>query len=643
MTSLFAFPSLLINSPNAPVVGSRQRSQRIAEREQRKAKEPRKDLKTRNIVKRTANLIQKRRNNQTKRIANRRQEEFMKARLLNHLELISNVQLKKNKDWYKNIYRTNPKSIKSPKKIDLFQELLKLWNADGIQSKAILKSIISTLSIPQLQLLSKDKLKKVNNAFRINNDSQNNYGIHLDFSKTDDYTNFMFLMWLDMCHDKTILAKNGTERLATRNRKPQVSFSSFQSFNQSPVVLKFLFNNEIVENPYELNLNTDYIKFILKMYTGTGPFLYTHEVNHRIYEDIGLSLKSTNKSNWESVIKTKTSENAHRGRTQHIDHGNTFKIKSTKPKKIENNINSDLLRQLTYNNKRIDLCIDMQSESNPLTSLIQDGYADKRIFLANLFDNGVYKMFSKHSVFSNATTLQYNQHGIFEKYAYTLGDLNVNFTFPNGNNNKSLKRISLKKNNSNSNIKCHFNYVRMNSNEWRHESVKRKNAILNNNGNEKKIIKFCGDFLLSCNVLASNINDPTNLTAFGSGDGMATVMYSFLSKRLNEQMKNGNMNENGNENGNMNGNMNENGNIRNAIKHPLIIDLSKNGKIKFNLELDTAGKLTADLKGIANALVNMRQGSGPSTAAAATSMNRNRQPIRMTQLLQVAHNRMPNS
>ena len=371
----------------------------------------------------------------------------------------------------------------------------------NIKAFNMLYSIYKDTSAPKLSktissLNNKSVEELITKQYKILNKNIRRNGIkntlNLKLSEIDKL-DFCLLIWLDMRHDA---------KTTTSDSMKNVSFENFLDSEDSPLKM-------IIENP--------------------PAFQRTDLMNKMIqFKIISKDLKSPGSSNWERRIKDNLPE--------------LFGIK--KPNKIS----SQKVYGFDVKNP-INISIDSEGSQSAISTLIAYNRKEQPngttrypirsiITIANRVDpgntmptGGVQQEWTK--LFDNSGNLKSTQIYNVSDCEFKIGDTKLELTSgTKGTFNMTVNGKSIKVGSTAASVRPvnKFNLLPENRGRFPAQNIYKIQKLQKN---ELRVSKFLGDFMQILTVCSEPQSD--KVTAFGTLDGVASGIYTFISKRLMKQ------------------------------------------------------------------------------------------------------------
>ena len=335
----------------------------------------------------------------------------------------------------------------------------------------------------------------------------NTLKINLDEDGTLD---FLFLMWCDMLHDKTV--------------DDSVSFQNFLNGN----AVRTLF-----PGPGIKFTPTIFIKSLVAAAGAGNIFVFSRDVNNRVV-DVKKVLTSPYEADWKEAMTQgdipieKTNITNRRPRiTKQIIAETAFKLNSIRPRI----------------NKKVYISIDQESVGTKEFSTIIDESKNGTVYrlgsivgYANLFDAGV-EMVTKGKqqdrIRSRAWGMMNDPKNVkfMMNYYSPLFQVEINGRGKNRSNNR------------NTNMSANFGFEEYGNEKGEIKFILNGNEIKPSKGAKTKaqktrdpsqqLIKFMGDFMQVLTALhAQSFGGGRMLYVPASGDGMFVVIYMYLARKL---------------------------------------------------------------------------------------------------------------
>ena len=331
--------------------------------------------------------------------------------------------------------------------------------------------------------------------------------INLDEDGTLD---FLFLMWCDMLHDKTV--------------DDSVSFQNFLNGN----AVRTLF-----PGPGIKFTPTIFIKSLVAAAGAGNIFVFSRDVNNRVV-DVKKVLTTSYEADWKEAMTQsdipieKTNITNRRPRiTKQIIAETAFKLNSIRPRI----------------NKKVYISIDQESVGTKEFSTIIDESKNGTVYrlgsiigYANLFDAGV-EMVTKGKqqdrIRSRAWGMMNDPKNVkfMMNYYSPLFQVEINGRGKNRSNNR------------NTNMSANFGFEEYGNEKGEIKFILNGNEIKPSKGAKTKaqktrdpsqqLIKFMGDFMQVLTALhAQSFGGGRMLYVPASGDGMFVVIYMYLARKL---------------------------------------------------------------------------------------------------------------
>ena len=335
----------------------------------------------------------------------------------------------------------------------------------------------------------------------------NTLKINLDEDGTLD---FLFLMWCDMLHDKTV--------------DDSVSFQNFLNGN----AVRTLF-----PGPGIKFTPTIFIKSLVAAAGAGNIFVFSRDVNNRVV-DVKKVLTTSYEADWKEAMTQsdipieKTNITNRRPRiTKQIIAETAFKLNSIRPRI----------------NKKVYISIDQESVGTKEFSTIIDESKNGTVYrlgsivgYANLFDAGV-EMVTKGKqqdrIRSRAWGMMNDPKNVkfMMNYYSPLFQVEINGRGKNRSNNR------------NTNMSANFGFEEYGNEKGEIKFILNGNEIKPSKGAKTKaqktrdpsqqLIKFMGDFMQVLTALhAQSFGGGRMLYVPASGDGMFVVIYMYLARKL---------------------------------------------------------------------------------------------------------------
>ena len=331
--------------------------------------------------------------------------------------------------------------------------------------------------------------------------SNNGFTINLDEDGTLD---FLFLMWCDMLHDKTV--------------DKSVSFQKF--LNGGAVRMLF-------PGPGIKFTPTIFIKSLVA--EAGGVFEFSRGANNRVV-DVTKAMTTSYEAEWKEVMMqghipiTKNNKSTPMNRKMIPE--TKFKLNSIRPKI----------------NKKVYISIDQESTSTKEFSKIISASKNGQVYrlgsivgYANLFDAGVQMVTQgeqQDRIQSRAWGMMPNPKNVkfMTNYYSPLLQFQLNARGKNSSNNRNTDRsttFGFKENGKSGEIK----FI-LNGNEIK-PSRSAKRLAKNTGDPSQQLIKFMGDFMQVLTALHAQTNAAEKILYIpASGDGMYVVIYIYMARKL---------------------------------------------------------------------------------------------------------------
>jgi hypothetical protein len=365
--------------------------------------------------------------------------------------------------------------------VNIFNVLNQVGKNNNTKAFNMLYSIYKDTNLPKLKktlssLKNTTPEQFINEQFKILNKNVRSNGdkntLNLELSGTDDKLDLCFLIWLDMRHDAKASMKD-------------VSFEKFLNNKDSPL-------KTIIKNPPAFQM-TD---------------LMNKMIDLKILKDLKNPSARTSKEDprpWERKIKDHLPELFGIEKPNIISSQKAYGFDTENPINIsiDSEGSKSAISTLIANNKRQ---VNNKTTRYPLRSIISIA---NRVDPGNTMPTGgVQQEWTK--LFDNSGDLKSTQIYNVSDCEFKIGDTNLELTSgTKGTFNMTVNGISIKVGSTAPN-------------------VSKSNA-----SNEVRVSKFLGDFMQILTVCSKP--QQGKVTAFGTVDGVAAGMYTFISKRLMKQ------------------------------------------------------------------------------------------------------------
>jgi len=365
--------------------------------------------------------------------------------------------------------------------VNIFNVLNQVGKNNNTKAFNMLYSIYKDTNLPKLKktlssLKNTTPEQFINEQFKILNKNVRSNGdkntLNLELSGTDDKLDLCFLIWLDMRHDAKASMKD-------------VSFEKFLNNKDSPL-------KTIIKNPPAFQM-TD---------------LMNKMIDLKILKDLKNPSARTSKEDprpWERKIKDHLPELFGIEKPKIISSQKAYGFDTENPINIsiDSEGSKSAISTLIANNKRQ---VNNKTTRYPLRSIISIA---NRVDPGNTMPTGgVQQEWTK--LFDNSGDLKSTQIYNVSDCEFKIGDTNLELTSgTKGTFNMTVNGISIKVGSTAPN-------------------VSKSNA-----SNEVRVSKFLGDFMQILTVCSKP--QQGKVTAFGTVDGVAAGMYTFISKRLMKQ------------------------------------------------------------------------------------------------------------
>ena len=341
--------------------------------------------------------------------------------------------------------------------------------------------------------------------------SNNGFTINLDEDGTID---FLFLMWCDMLHDKTV------EKSV-----------SFQTFLNGGAVRMFFPGPGIKFTP------TIFIESLVA--EARGVFEFSRGANNRVV-DVTKAKTTSYEDKWKEVMMQ--------------GHIPITKNNKSTPMNTKNNKSTPMNRKMIPEtafklnsirpkiNKKVYISIDQESTSTKEFSKIISASKNGQVYrlgsivgYANLFDAGVQMVTQgeqQDRIQSRAWGMMPNPRNVkfMMNYYSPLFQVEINGRGKNRSNNRNTDRsanFGFKENGKSGEIK----FI-LNGNEIK-PSLSAKRLAKNTGDPSQQLIKFMGDFMQVLTALHAQTNAAEKILYIpASGDGMYVVIYIYMARKL---------------------------------------------------------------------------------------------------------------
>ena len=365
--------------------------------------------------------------------------------------------------------------------VNIFNVLNQVGKNNNTKAFNMLYSIYKDTNLPKLKktlssLKNTTPEQFINEQFKILNKNVRSNGdkntLNLELSGTDDKLDLCFLIWLDMRHDAKASMKD-------------VSFEKFLNNKDSPL-------KTIIKNPPAFQM-TD---------------LMNKMIDLKILKDLkNPSARTSNEDRrpWERKIKDHLPELFGIEKPNIISSQKAYGFDTENPINIsiDSEGSKSAISTLIANNKRQ---VNNKTTRYPLRSIISIA---NRVDPGNTMPTGgVQQEWTK--LFDNSGDLKSTQIYNVSDCEFEIGDTKLELTSgTKGTFNMTVNGDSIKVGSTAPN-------------------VSKSNA-----SNEVRVSKFLGDFMQILTVCSKP--QQGKVTAFGTVDGVAAGMYTFISKRLMKQ------------------------------------------------------------------------------------------------------------
>jgi len=365
--------------------------------------------------------------------------------------------------------------------VNIFNVLNQVGKNNNTKAFNMLYSIYKDTNLPKLKktlssLKNTTPEQFINEQFKILNKNVRSNGdkntLNLELSGTDDKLDLCFLIWLDMRHDAKASMKD-------------VSFEKFLNNKDSPL-------KTIIKNPPAFQM-TD---------------LMNKMIDLKILKDLKNPSARTSKEDprpWERKIKDHLPELFGIEKPNIISSQKAYGFDTENPINIsiDSEGSKSAISTLIANNKRQ---VNNKTTRYPLRSIISIA---NRVDPGNTIPTGgVQQEWTK--LFDNSGDLKSTQIYNVSDCEFEIGDTKLELTSgTKGTFNMTVNGDSIKVGSTAPN-------------------VSKSNA-----SNEVRVSKFLGDFMQILTVCSKP--QQGKVTAFGTVDGVAAGMYTFISKRLMKQ------------------------------------------------------------------------------------------------------------
>ena len=365
--------------------------------------------------------------------------------------------------------------------VNIFNVLNQVGKNNNTKAFNMLDSIYKDTNLPKLKktlssLKNTTPEQFINEQFKILNKNVRSNGdkntLNLELSGTDDKLDLCFLIWLDMRHDAKASMKD-------------VSFEKFLNNKDSPL-------KTIIKNPPAFQM-TD---------------LMNKMIDLKILKDLKNPSARTSKEDprpWERKIKDHLPELFGIEKPNIISSQKAYGFDTENPINIsiDSEGSKSAISTLIANNKRQ---VNNKTTRYPLRSIISIA---NRVDPGNTIPTGgVQQEWTK--LFDNSGDLKSTQIYNVSDCEFEIGDTKLELTSgTKGTFNMTVNGDSIKVGSTAPN-------------------VSKSNA-----SNEVRVSKFLGDFMQILTVCSKP--QQGKVTAFGTVDGVAAGMYTFISKRLMKQ------------------------------------------------------------------------------------------------------------
>jgi len=365
--------------------------------------------------------------------------------------------------------------------VNIFNVLNQVGKNNNTKAFNMLYSIYKDTNLPKLKktlssLKNTTPEQFINEQFKILNKNVRSNGdkntLNLELSGTDDKLDLCFLIWLDMRHDAKASMKD-------------VSFEKFLNNKDSPL-------KTIIKNPPAFQM-TD---------------LMNKMIDLKILKDLKNPSARTSKEDprpWERKIKDHLPELFGIEKPNIISSQKAYGFDTENPINIsiDSEGSKSAISTLIANNKRQ---VNNKTTRYPLRSIISIA---NRVDPGNTMPTGgVQQEWTK--LFDNSGDLKSTQIYNVSDCEFEIGDTKLGLTSgTKGTFNMTVNGDSIKVGSTAPN-------------------VSKSNA-----SNEVRVSKFLGDFMQILTVCSKP--QQGKVTAFGTVDGVAAGMYTFISKRLMKQ------------------------------------------------------------------------------------------------------------
>jgi len=383
-----------------------------------------------------------------------------------------------------NIFNVLNRVGKGTKNIKAFNMLYSIYKDTNLPK---LNKTLSSLKNTTLEQFITKQYKILNNNIRRNGIKNTLNLLNLsDIDKLD----FCLLIWLDMRHDA---------KTKTSDSMKDVSFEKFLNSEDSPLKM-------IIKNP--------------------PAFQMTDLMNKMIqFKIISKDLKRPGPSNWERIIKDNLPE------LFDIKEPNIISSQKVYGFDAENPINISIDSEGSKSAISMLIAINRKVQPNrttryPIRSIITIA---NRVDPGNTMPTGgIQQEWTK--LFDNSGNLKSTQIYNVSDCEFNIGDTKLELTSgTKGTFNMTVNGKSIKVGSTAASVRPvnKFNLLPENRGRFPAQNIYKIQKLQKN---EARVSKFLGDFMQILTVCSEPQSG--KVTAFGTVDGVAAGMYTFISKRL---------------------------------------------------------------------------------------------------------------